>query len=160
MAPPTALPGFWIFMYRVSPFTYLIGAILSTGVANTEIRCSQMELLRLKPPTGQTCGEYLGPFMQTAGGAVYNPTDTQACEFCPLADTNAFLASVASSFDQRWRNYGIICAYVLFNVAATLVLYWVARVPRKHGWSNACKRSITRFIKTGKPDQGLDRGRA
>merc|ERR1712230_126871 len=29
---PNAMPGFWIFMYRVSPFTYLVEGLLGNGV--------------------------------------------------------------------------------------------------------------------------------
>ena len=32
LAGPSVLPGFWIFMYRVSPFTYLVDGMLSTGM--------------------------------------------------------------------------------------------------------------------------------
>ena len=131
MAPPAALPGFWIFMYRVSPFTYLISAMLSTGLANTKVRCSEIELLTFNPAAGMTCGEYLAPFIRMAGGAVYNPSATEACQFCSLADTNTFLKSVVSDFGERWRNLGIIWAYVAFNVVAAGFLYWLARVPKK-----------------------------
>jgi ATP-binding cassette, subfamily G (WHITE), member 2, PDR len=34
LASPKVFPHFWIFMYRVSPFTYLVDAMLSVGVAN------------------------------------------------------------------------------------------------------------------------------
>lgn len=30
MQPPQALPGFWMFMYRVSPLTYLVDGIAAT----------------------------------------------------------------------------------------------------------------------------------
>ena len=61
-----------------------------------------------------------------------NPDAMKDCLFCSLADTNAFLASVGSEFGDRWRNLGILWGYIVFNIAAALVLYWVARVPK--GW--------------------------
>merc|ERR1711939_607589 len=36
--PPFALPGFWIFMYRVSPLTYLVSAVASTGLSGRHVR--------------------------------------------------------------------------------------------------------------------------
>lgn len=36
MTTPSAMPRFWIFMYRVSPLTYFIQALLAVGVANVD----------------------------------------------------------------------------------------------------------------------------
>lgn len=132
-------------MYRVSPFTYLISSLLSTGVANTEVNCSQIELLTFKPPSGMTCGDYMTPYIQMAGGAVSNPQATEACQFCTLADTNVFLQSVVSDFGERWRNLGIVWAYIAFNVIATCLLYWLARVPKS--WSI---RSVFQLLTKGR----------
>ena len=73
------------------------------------------------------------PYMQLAGGAVSNPGATDLCEFCALATTDAFLASVDVFYVDRWRNFGLMWVYVLFNLAAALFLYWLARVPKKAG---------------------------
>src|ERR1700712_4110219 len=40
MQTPTALPGFWIFMYRVSPFTYWVSGIVATELHGRPIECS------------------------------------------------------------------------------------------------------------------------
>ena len=131
LATPTALPGFWIFMYRVSPFTYLVDGMLSTGLANTQVVCSGIEYVRFNPANGLTCGEYMAPYIAALGGYVRDPNATTQCEFCPISDTNVFLATVASSYSHRWRNFGIMWAYIVFNIALALFLYWLARVPRK-----------------------------
>jgi hypothetical protein len=115
LASPAALPGFWIFMYRISPFTYLIGAFLSTGLANYEVRCSSLELATFNPPSGQTCGEYIEAFVKMTGGAIYNPNAVQDCKYCPMSTTNIFLASVYSFYDERWRNFGLMWVYIVFN---------------------------------------------
>jgi ABC-type multidrug transport system permease subunit len=120
-------------MYRVSPLTYLVGGMLSTGVAQIAVSCSDLEVLHFLPPQSAnlTCGEYMAPYQQLAGGTVLNPNSTQACEFCPLAQTDAFLASVDIFYSDRWRNYGLMWAYIVFNVFAALALYWLARVPKR-----------------------------
>ncbi|KAH8816616.1 ATP-binding cassette transporter [Xylogone sp. PMI_703] len=135
LATPTVLPGFWIFMYRVSPFTYLVSALLSVGVANNEVKCAPLELLTLNPPSGQTCGQYLNPFAEVAGGVVYNPSAAERCQYCSMASTNTFLASVFSFYDQRWRNFGLMWVYINFNAFAAVMIYWLARVPRKSALS-------------------------
>src|SRR3978361_131723 len=56
---PQALPGFWIFLYRVSPFTYLVDGMLSVAVANTDLVCADNEYLKFDAPLGQTCGDFM-----------------------------------------------------------------------------------------------------
>ena len=131
LAGPDVLPGFWIFMYRVSPFTYLVDAMLSTGLANNAVRCSSIELTTFNPPPQRTCGEYMSTYINTTGGYLTNPSATSNCEFCSASGTNAYLRLLNSSYDTRWRNLGIFWAYIIFNVFAALFFYWLARVPRK-----------------------------
>ncbi|KAL2060712.1 hypothetical protein VTL71DRAFT_9353, partial [Oculimacula yallundae] len=128
---PDALPGFWIFMYRVSPFTYLVSGILSTSLTNVPVQCSSIELLRFEPLSGQNCGTYMSAYIQTAGGYISNPDATSDCAYCPLANTDAFLKLVHSEYSERWRNFGILWVYVLVNVVGALFFYWLVRVPKK-----------------------------
>ncbi len=51
-------------MYRVSPFTHLVSAMLGVGVADTEVRCDEVKLLCFDPPPGnRSCADYLAPFL-------------------------------------------------------------------------------------------------
>jgi len=108
LANPDSLPRFWIFMYHISPFTYLASAMLSVGVANTDVICAANEYLRFKPTNSSTCAEYLGPYMQLAGGYLQDPLNTQECSFCPMASTNVFLAAAKADYADRWRNFGYV----------------------------------------------------
>ncbi|TEA10397.1 ZEB2-regulated ABC transporter 1 [Colletotrichum sidae] len=130
LASPEAMPGFWIFMYRLSPFTYLLSAILSTGLANTDVTCSANEYIRFTPPDNQTCGEFMQKYMDAAGGYLEDTLATADCSFCTIADTNVFLKSISSNFDNRWRDWGIGIVYIVFNIAASLFLYWLVRMPK------------------------------
>jgi len=132
------LPRFWIFMYRVSPFTYFVEGILGTAVANAPAQCSSTELVRVIPPQG-TCQDYLGAYQSFAGGTLINPQSTTECEFCSIAETNVFLNAVGINFDNRWRDFGIIWAFIIFNVFAAIGLYWLARVPKKSGKEEGTK---------------------
>ncbi|KAG4433363.1 hypothetical protein IFR05_011147 [Cadophora sp. M221] len=131
------LPGFWKFMYRVSPFTYLISAFISTGLGNTTVHCSPLELITLDTPSGQTCGQYLAAFMEVAGGTLANPEATQQCQYCTIANTTPLLANLDSFYEERWRNLGLLWIYVCFNAGAALFFYWLARVPKQ--WSKVLK---------------------
>ena len=132
LATPTALPGFWIWMYWVSPFHYLVEAMLATAVKNTAVTCANNEYLRFAPPSGQTCAEYLRPYQSFAGGYLEAGTQnsTSECSFCQIADTNVFLEGVAVNPSNGWRDFGIMFAFIIFNIAAAVFIYWFARVPK------------------------------
>ena len=139
LAGPDSMPGFWIFMYRISPFTYMVSGMLSTAVANTDVICADNEFLPIQPPDNQTCAEYLKLYMQGgdgmpgAGGYLQDPDATSDCMLCPIDSTNAFLAGVGSDYNDRWRNFGLLWVYILFNIGAALFLYWLARMPKQGG---------------------------
>ena len=128
-------------MNRVSPFTYLISAMLSTGVADARIFCADNEFLNFDPLDGQTCGEYMERYIERQSGYLLNPGAREVpCQFCPQVSTNAFLASFSSYFSEAWRNFGLIWAYIVFNVFAALLIYWLVRMPKgkrkdeRRGW--------------------------
>ncbi|PSR76755.1 ABC-2 type transporter-domain-containing protein [Coniella lustricola] len=130
LATPSSFPRFWIFMYRLSPFTYLVSGMLSASIANTNIVCAANEYLTFQPPSGQTCYEYMEAYIQLEGGYLQNNNATSDCSFCSVSESNVYLASVDTSYDDRWRNFGIMWAFIIFNVFAALGLYWLTRVPK------------------------------
>lgn len=137
LASPTQLGKFWIFMYRVSPFTYLVSSVLSTGLSGSEAVCSDIELLKLNPPDGQTCVEYLGGYAKAAGANLLNKNATSGCEICSITTSDQFLDQLSIHFSDHWRNVGLLFVYVVFNIFGALLLYWLARVPKK--WSRKVK---------------------
>lgn len=128
MQPPSQLPGFWIFMYRVSPFTYWIAGLVSTMSAGRPVVCSATEVLRFDPPSNQTCGAYLDAFAARAGGVIQNPDATADCRYCSLKTTDQFLASTRIFYSERWRNFGIVCAFIVFNAFMAILMYYLFRV--------------------------------
>jgi ATP-binding cassette subfamily G (WHITE) protein 2 (PDR) len=92
---PTALPGFWIFMYRVSPLTYLIGGICGNGLHSYNIHCSQSEFNVFNLPRGQTYIQYLADWLAVAPGQLYNPSAivTQRCEYCAFTKADQCLTT-------------------------------------------------------------------
>lgn len=131
LASPSAMPHFWIFMYRLSPFTYLVSSVMSVGVGQTTVHCASNEVLRITAPPGQSCSSYLGPYMHYAGGQLLNSASPSQCEYCPMSTTDQFLAAVNISYGDRWRNIGILFVYIVFNFLGALFLYWLIRVPKK-----------------------------
>ena len=129
---PSALPGFWIFMYRVSPFTYWVGGMVATQLHDRPIVCSADETNIFNPPSGETCGTYMAPFLAQAPGQLQNPDANESCRYCPLTVADQYFAGSDIYWSQRWRNFGIMWAYIIFNVYIAVLTYYLFRV-RKWG---------------------------
>ena len=122
------LPGFWIFMYRANPFTYLVSVILSTGLYDTKVTCSSREILDIPVPQGLTCEQFMGPYMEVSGG--YLLRDGGECRYCTMANTNVFLDLINANYHTRFRDMGIFISFIGINVVGTICFYWLARVPK------------------------------
>lgn len=135
LVPPSSLGGFWIFMYRVSPLTYLLEGLSIAGISNTRVVCSPLEMLSIRlPPSFGTCHEYMAAYMDTAGGYLDNPDDnTTDCQFCPISSADIVLSSLGmgTGNNRAWRNIGFIVIYVVINTVSVFVVYWAARVPKR-----------------------------
>lgn len=103
---------------------------MATGLAGTRVTCSDIEYVRFQAPSGQTCEAYMSEYIGTAGGYLLDPGASD-CQFCVIDTTDAFLTASNISYANRWRNYGILWAFVIFNVFAALALYWLVRMPKK-----------------------------
>lgn len=132
LAGPNALPGFWIFMYRVNPLTYLVSSLLSATLGDAHMHCANNEVLTFFAPPGQTCREYMEDYRSVNGGYLLNP-DAQGsdqCQFCSLEYTNQYLSSLSIDFDNRWRDFGLLWVYIVVNTIGAIVFYKLFRVPR------------------------------
>ncbi|KAF2756238.1 hypothetical protein EJ05DRAFT_518928 [Pseudovirgaria hyperparasitica] len=122
---PSALPSFWKFMNRVTPLTYLIGGISTVAMWGADVRCRPSELVEVPLPARNTCGEYLQAYIATAGGYVVDPSATASCFYCSVASSDAVLYALGFKYDERWRNVGLMLAYIVFNVAGIAFLFWL-----------------------------------
>lgn len=85
------MPGFWKFMWRCTPFTYIVEGMITAAVADAEITCSATEYVSIALPGGQTCGNYMSQFISTVGGYVLDSSSTDSCSYCAYRSTNEFL---------------------------------------------------------------------
>ncbi|TID13152.1 hypothetical protein CANINC_005008 [Pichia inconspicua] len=143
--PPNLMPGFWKFMWRVSPLTYFVGNLMSVSLHGRKVICAEDEYNYLDPPQGQTCGEYLFAYFLYAPGYVNNPDATSNCEICKLSVGDEYLETIGIKYSQRWRNVGFFCVYICFNIFAMVSLYWIFRVKRINPFA-----PIIKFIKSHK----------
>ncbi|KAJ6507866.1 pleiotropic drug resistance ABC transporter [Mycena vitilis] len=121
--------GWWRWMYRVSPFTYLTEGLLGQALGKHPITCSAVEFVHMDPPAGQTCGAYLATYISTAGGYLTNPDATSACEFCSTATTDQLLgASFNIFYSNHWRDFGLLFVYIGVNIIGLYALTYFFRI--------------------------------
>ncbi|TFK72114.1 hypothetical protein BDN72DRAFT_957578 [Pluteus cervinus] len=126
---PFSQLGWWQWMYRLSPYTYLIEGLLGQVIGHQEIHCSAVEFVTLNPPSGMTCGQYMNPFLSSAGGYLTNPNATSECQLCGLNSSDSFLKNSFNMFySHHWRNFGFMIAFVLFNIACTFLFTYLFRI--------------------------------
>ncbi|KAI9428628.1 pleiotropic drug resistance ABC transporter [Lactarius indigo] len=108
--------GGWKWMYRTSPYSYLMEGLLA------------QEYVTVRPPRGQTCRQYLSKFISTTGGYVMNPSATDNCQFCSYRTTDEFLRSNSNIFwSHHWRNFGFMWIYIGFNIFAVYAMTYIFR---------------------------------
>jgi ABC-type multidrug transport system permease subunit len=118
-------------MYRVSPMTYLIAGWAGISISDRVVHCAQNELAIFDPPSGQNCSTYLSQYFEMgAPGQLSNPSATSNCEYCPLTNGAQYLAGSRIYAADAWRNFGFLWVYIVFNVFATIFLYYIFRVKK------------------------------
>ncbi|OSD01072.1 pleiotropic drug resistance ABC transporter [Trametes coccinea BRFM310] len=121
--------GWWQWMYRLSPYTYLIEALLGQALGKRPIQCSSVELVTIQPPSGQSCSQYMEPYISMAGGYLTNPDATSGCQYCEFSTTDAFLGtSFNIFFSNHWRDLGIFAAFICFNLFCIYSFTYMFRV--------------------------------
>jgi ATP-binding cassette subfamily G (WHITE) protein 2 (SNQ2) len=128
LQPMSLMPGFWTFMYKVSPYTYFIQSYMLITFHNREVICTPQEFSTIQPPSGQTCGEYLDPFVSSFTGYVANQNATSDCLYCQYSVGDQWLATLGVKYSYKWRNVGFMCVYIGFNIVAMLAMYYWIRV--------------------------------
>lgn len=118
-------------MNRASPFTYVVEGLMGTSMANADAGCETNEFISFTAPNGTTCGDYMKTYLSEVGGYIVSGT-TSECQYCKISGTNRFLESKSMSYDNRWRDFGFLWVYCVFNIAAAFAIYWVVRVPKKN----------------------------
>ena len=125
VVPPMQLPTFWRrWMYWLSPFHYLLEGFLGAAIHKQPVECADNELAKFGPPPGKTCEEYAGPYTKQAGGYVRTGAGGM-CEFCQYANGDQFGRGFSVYYSHIWRDFGIFCAFIVFNYAVVYFATWL-----------------------------------
>lgn len=121
--PRPQIPKFWrVWLYELNPFTRLIGGMVVTELHGREVKCTTAELTRFEAPQGMGCGEYMTNFFGRGGPGYLVDNVTSACEYCAYKMGDQFYEPLGYRFEQRWRDLGILTAFI----ASNLVILFVA----------------------------------
>lgn len=129
--PVPYMVGFWTFMYKLSPMTYFVQMMGDTFLSGRDVKCAPNEFNYLEPPSGISCGDYMAKFLESNSGYISNPDSNSNCAYCRFSVGDDFLHTVGIKWNQRWRDFGFIWVYIIFNIVAMLLMYWLIRVPHK-----------------------------
>ncbi|KAF8937718.1 ABC-2 type transporter-domain-containing protein [Dissophora ornata] len=122
MMPKDSMPKFWSsWMYWLNPYHYVIEGLVTVQLHGVQVHCKDDEFSVFNPPSGQTCGQYTTDFMKVAAGYINNPDDTSNCQYCQYSYGQDFYAGLSMDFAHRWRNMGIMCIYLVFNIIVVVV---------------------------------------
>ncbi|KIJ16544.1 hypothetical protein PAXINDRAFT_113734 [Paxillus involutus ATCC 200175] len=163
---PYAELGWWQWMYRVSPYTYLVEGLVSQVLSGQEVHCSSKELAVVQPPSGYSCASYLDPFVVTSGGYLVNPDSGSDCQYCSERTADEWLYRMFNmQSSHRWRDVGLFCAFIVINTAAVYAFTYLFRI-RSYGnikIKSYFKGAVSRFVVKrksvgGEPD-GVDSSR-
>ncbi|PNY24380.1 Brefeldin A resistance protein [Tolypocladium capitatum] len=125
VVPPMQLSTFWrSWMYWLSPFHYLIEALLGAIIHDQPVNCSTNEFARFEAPPGLSCDSYVGPYIAKAGGYVRTAQDG-FCEYCQYASGDEFGRGFSVYYGNVWRDFGVFCAFVVFNIGVIYLATWL-----------------------------------
>ncbi|KPM39719.1 Brefeldin A resistance protein [Neonectria ditissima] len=125
VVPPAGLPTFWRkWMYWLSPFHYLLEALLGAAIHDQPVKCKSSEFARFSPPPNQSCEDYAASYIEQAGG--YVQTGAQGvCEFCQFKTGDEFGRGFSVSYSNHWRDFGIFCGFIVFNYVVVYFATWL-----------------------------------
>jgi hypothetical protein len=101
-----------------------------------------------------------GHFVEVSG-KLLNPDATSVCKYCRYSVSDQYLQTLNMSFDDRWRNFGFMCIYIVFNAALCFAFFYLTKVASFNTMGLAAKfRKKTKMRRReSSPAMGSNRGR-
>lgn len=143
MQPFTMIPAFWKYtVYYESPFTYFLENMMTELFHDRPVVCAANEMALLLPGYAMTCGAYMKEYIHRKGGYLRDPTQFTYCTYCSYKNGQEFTNDLNMYFHNHWRNFGIMWAFVIGNIALMLIFYkgMLMFRQRNRGVSKAAKK--------------------
>jgi ATP-binding cassette subfamily G (WHITE) protein 2 (SNQ2) len=138
---PFQLLGWWKWMYRVSPYTYVVEGLLGQAIGRQEITCAPLEYVHLDPPSGESCLQYLDSYISAMGGYLTNPNATASCQFCAYRTSDQFLGTTFNvEYSRHWRDAGIFIGFIIINIVGIYAFTYLFQI-KSWNFSKLFRRS-------------------
>ncbi|KAG9186953.1 hypothetical protein G6011_10061 [Alternaria panax] len=128
LAGPDDLPGLWIFMYRVNPFTHLVSSFMSTTLGQAPAYCADSELQTFFPPQGRTCSKYVSEYIEMAGGYLRDAQATGQYGYCQMDSTDHFL----TPWGYTWTVFAYVSWWIGLVWTVTLCSFQVIVLAKRN----------------------------
>ncbi|KAI8587104.1 ABC-2 type transporter-domain-containing protein [Geranomyces variabilis] len=127
-----AMPKFWSsWLYHVVPMRYFAEGVIGNELGGVPVTCTASEATAIIPPAGLTCGQYFSQFFAQGGpGQIVSESATDVCHFCIFRVGDDFTDNLTWSYGNRWRDFGILCMFWVFNLCVVALLVKVYRTGR------------------------------
>ncbi|KAH7333166.1 putative Brefeldin A resistance protein [Rhexocercosporidium sp. MPI-PUGE-AT-0058] len=126
LVPYSLLQEFWRYwLYYINPFNYLMGSLLVFTTYDTVVRCKESEFAVFEPFANQTCGEYLGDYLQGMGSGsnLTNPDATTNCKVCQYKTGADYLRTInLPEYYYGWRDAAIFVIFVFSSYGFVYLL--------------------------------------
>ncbi|KAL7811019.1 P-loop containing nucleoside triphosphate hydrolase protein [Trichoderma aethiopicum] len=132
--PYDQIQVFWRYwLYYLSPFTYLLGGMVTAVTGGVHVTCDTADLTLFTPPQNQTCGEYAAKWALSASAQLLNPDAMYPsdCQVCRWESGDQFLAQFNLGDGQlggKWGCWGIFLAFTFSNLALVYFFTWATKV--------------------------------
>ncbi|KAJ1680261.1 ATP-binding cassette transporter snq2 [Spiromyces aspiralis] len=131
--PYPTMPKFWRrWMYWISPIRYFVEGVMTNELHGTKIECNDNEYYKFNIPSNTTCGDYTKAFFDTgAPGYIRYSDATSQCQYCPYKVGDEYYEGLGWDFKYRYRNFGIMLAFIVFNCLAVFFFIKVYKVNKR-----------------------------
>ncbi|KAI8366704.1 ABC-2 type transporter-domain-containing protein [Radiomyces spectabilis] len=133
--PPSSMPHFWSsWMYWLDPYHYLIEGLVVNVMAGVDIQCGDGDWIPVNAPPGQSCGQYFQEYFSSpqTTGYLQDPSAQGTCNYCQYTKGNDYYEGrIGWHYSNRWRDFGILCAYYVFNVFAFMFFVFLFRKAKR-----------------------------
>ena len=94
---------------------------MSNELHDLRVTCRDRELNRFSAPPDQTCGAYTAAYFAAGGPGYLVDPGAQDCAYCAYRVGDEFFEPLGIRFAHRWRNFGILSAFIASNLVLLFV---------------------------------------
>ncbi|RKK92030.1 Multidrug resistance protein CDR2 [Fusarium oxysporum] len=137
IVPYSQIQVFWRYwLYYLSPFTYLLGGMVTAVTSSVGVSCSSADLTVFTAPANETCSSYVSEWALSASAQLLNPeaSGDDYCQVCRWTTGTQFLDQFNLGNGQlggQWGSWGIFVVFTFSNLALVYFFTWATKVK---GW--------------------------